>query len=262
MSHAFEGRAASANAATTAAPRDTPAGPPVRHGRRKYWIAAVTGFPAAGAAWMVGVGPHLPVPQAGTFAAGVLVALMAVCTWTDLARRKIYNWATYTAFLAALALNGAAEAYAAVEGVPLRSPDGEGVPTLLARLGAVGLASSLLGAAVCFFALLVVYQMSGFRGAGDVKLATATGAWLGVFQGLTAILYTYAIAGAVLASWLVLRFGPVRVIGHLLRSAGAKLLPGWVLPPLDPFPELKRPVPMSAFFAAGAALVLSGVLLR
>jgi len=204
-----------------------------------------------GAAWGLLLGPLLPRLPVATVAGGVLLALLLVCTVTDLLWHKIYNWATYTAFLWAVILNVAADLILA------GSSGFDGAGLFRDRLGAVGAAEQFAGGNSVLVALLVVYRMSGARGAGDVKLAAALGSWLGLTHGLAAVLFTYAIAGAVLGAWLVVIAGPLRVGQYGLRLAGSWLLPTLVMPPSDlALPMLNRPVPMAAFFAAGTLIVL------
>jgi len=238
--------------------------PERRLSRRPWWIAALIGFPLAGLTGMFDAGYFLPRHLAGTFAAGVLTALLIVCTVTDLAGKKIFNWATYSAWLWAVMVNTGASIATLATDQSLEFPPDESVaPTLLQRLGAVGFPGCMIGSFACFFALLIVYQLSGFRGAGDVKLAAASGTWLGIQNGLMAILYTYSVAGVVLACWLIARVGPVKIFGGLARRVGASLLPGLVMPPTEDHLQLmRRPVPMAAFFAAGAGLAISEVLNR
>jgi prepilin peptidase CpaA len=240
--------------AAAAAPERTDSRPMTTSGRLRYWLGTAVALPAAGLLWHVAIGPVLPTPGGWHFAAGALVALLLLCSVTDLARHKIYNWATYTAFLLALLFNLAVDLYAA-NGEPSSARQ------IYQQLGAVGLGSSLMGGLVCFFALLVAYSMSGMRGAGDVKLATATGAWLGPYEGLLAIVFTYIVAGVILLCLLIAWIGPFRLIGHVGRKVGSFLWPAWIHPPAAPLRLLKTPVPMGAFFALGTMLVLFQVLL-
>lgn len=240
-------------------PTESPAAPAParmpRPSRRPYWLAAAVGFPLCGAGWMFTIGRAFPGESWATGTAGLVLALLVVCTVTDLARHKIFNWATYTAFLYALLLNAAASA-SELGADPATDP-----PGWERRFGAVGLGDSLLGAVIGFVVMLLVYRMSGRRGAGDVKLGTAVGACLGLMNGLNAILCTYVIAGVTLAAWLVLRVGPGRVLKYAARKVGASLLPGFVAPPPEGrLPDVHRPIPMGGFFLAGTAVTLAGVL--
>jgi prepilin peptidase CpaA len=209
------------------------------------WAAALVGWPAAAAAWGWAVGRWLPDQPLGTCAAGAVLALLAVCTVTDLARHKIYNWATYTAALWALVLNAC---------FPWGSPDGGAF-----RPGAVGLLGSLAGAAVIFVVMLIVFRLSGPRGAGDVKLAAALGAWLGLERGLAALIYTYIAAGVFLLCWVLWTEGPVKVATTLGRRLGSLVAPRYVSPPsAEQRLLLQKPVPMAAFFTAGTLAALLG----
>ena len=75
----------------------------------------------------------------GTLAGLVLLAVLAACTVTDVRSHRIFNWATYSAFLWAILINIAASAW------PSTPP---------AWLGGVGIGQSLGGAALCFLITL------------------------------------------------------------------------------------------------------------
>jgi len=100
-------------------------------------------------------------------AAAVATLIAAV---TDLWKFKVYNALTYPALAAGLA----ASAWAG---------------------GWSGLATSGLGALAGFSALVVFFAMGGV-GAGDVKLLTALGAWLGPAMTLQVVLASALAAGA------------------------------------------------------------------
>ena len=107
----------------------------------------------------------------------VLVGVVLVAAWLDLRVRKIPNWLTASAFVVALVLRA-----------PL------GVGEFLDGLAAAGLAFLIC---LPFFAL-------GGLGGGDVKLLTATGAFLGIDRLWGALLVT-AIVGGVFALMAVIR---------------------------------------------------------
>jgi hypothetical protein len=125
-----------------------------------------------------------------------------------------------------------------------------------ATIGPIGIERSLYGAGACFLVMLLAYQLVG-SGAGDVKLATAVGAVLGVERGLTVIVWCHLTAGAAILCWLVWRVGPVTFSKAFARHIGSALLPTFVVPP-DPWEKqlLTRPVPLAAFFAIGTCLAL------
>ena len=132
------------------------------------------------------------------------------------------------------------------------------VPVGPTYLGAVGLPQSLSGAALCFFLMLICYQLAR-GGAGDVKLATAIGALLGVRDGLLALAFSYVFAGVVIITWSIWAQGPFVLASSLLRRIGAFFLPALVFPPSeDQQALLRKPVPLAAFFAVGTLAVLLG----
>jgi prepilin peptidase CpaA len=155
--------------------------------------------------------------------AALLLTLLAVAAATDLARHKVYNWNTYPGILAAWILNAAGTLWLWVVG-------SEGEPRLR-ELGWIGLKDSLLGFLVCGLVLLLCYLLFEVRG-GDVKLIAMMGALLGWERGMTAMLWTFVIAGCVGLIVLVWRVGP----GGLLAWAWRQLL--WLL-------RLGRPSPFT-----------------
>jgi Flp pilus assembly protein protease CpaA len=93
-----------------------------------------------------------------------------------------------------------------------------------------GLLSSLLGAGLGFVLLVVFFAVGGV-GAGDVKLLTAVGAWLGPFLTYQ-VFVASAIFGGLYALALVFRRGGVLGLAIELISARRTLLsPGsWARP--------------------------------
>lgn len=179
----------------------------------------------------------------------VLVALLVVCSYTDTRFRRIPNWATYTSVLWALGLNAAAWLTA---GLP-------GGAAWADYLGAIGLTNSLIGAAACFGVMLFLHVACG-SGAGDVKLACAIGALLGVERGLEVLIWCHVLAAAVAAVWMIWRIGPLTLATILLRRVGSGLFPQWVAPPTgDKVRALRQPIPLAGFFAAGVVFTLTGV---
>jgi Flp pilus assembly protein protease CpaA len=201
-------------------------------GKSNRWIAALALPLVAGPIWCRAWGPD--TGQLGTLSGLVLVAVLATSAITDLNKHKIYNWATYSAILWALAINAL------------------GSPTL----GSVGIAQCLGGAALCFLITLFGYDMSG-GGAGDVKLATAIGALLGIEHGVFAVGYSYVVAGIAIISWTTWINGPLTLLKAGARTLGGLLGPLW---PFQPTGEdrklLTRPVPLGPYFATGTMLVV------
>ncbi|MBO9597263.1 MAG: prepilin peptidase [Cohnella sp.] len=132
----------------------------------------------------------------------MLVMLMAVCVFTDLKSRKIYNVVVYPALLWAI-----------------------GVHALTG--GWSGLAHSLLGFAVGLCLLLIPYLMGGM-GAGDVKLLALVGALEGYAFVLEASVYMSLIGGVMAIGIILFKDGfreRMRRIGLLLLCLRFRMLP-------------------------------------
>ena len=108
-----------------------------------------------------------------------IVAMIAAAT--DLWKFKVYNALTFPAILLGLVVSGWVG-------------------------GADGLVSSVLGAALGF-GLLVVFFAFGGVGAGDVKLLTAVGAWLGPALTLQVFLASALACGAYALVLIAIRDG-------------------------------------------------------
>ncbi len=190
----------------------------------------------------------------GTLAGFVLVAVLAAAAVTDLNRHKIYNWATYSALLWALAINLVATLLASGDGTAAAFGRADIVGPQL--LGGVGIGQCLGGAAVCFVITLFGYRLSG-SGAGDVKLATAIGALLGMHQGLFAVAYSYIVAAVAIILWTIYNNGPLALLKAAGRTIGNGLGPLWPFPPTTTDSALlMRPIPLGPYFAIGTLLVV------
>lgn len=188
----------------------------------------------------------------GTLAGFVMLVLLATCAVTDFRQHKIYNWATYSAFVWALAINLAAATFSSSEGVLNHAYSRANSMELL---GAVGITECLAGAALCFLITMVGYHLSG-RGAGDVKLATAIGALLGIHHGVHAVFYSYIVAAVAIVLWSVWTTGPWALARAFGRAMGALLGPLWPFPPTTADSALLlRPIPLGPYFAIGTLLV-------
>lgn len=227
--------------------------------RRRAWLLALLTPLALGMVGVVWFGSTEPTRLIGTLTGQVIALFLATCTVTDLRHHKIPNWATYSAFLWALLINAVASTIGWVPDSPEANAAAGSAAAPFLFQGSVGLSQCLIGAGLCFFIMIFIYEMAG-GGAGDVKLATALGALLGVERSLHALIYSYIVAGVIIISWTIWMVGPSFLVKALARKVGSLVLPRWVA---KPTPEqdklLKLPVPLSLFFALGTVPVLLGM---
>ena len=99
------------------------------------------------------------------------VIVLGVATFTDLRSRRIPNWLVFPFF-------------------------GCGIAASIWLSGWHGAEKSLLGAALGLLIYGVLFLMGGM-GAGDVKLCTAIGAWIGPLQLFYALVFTGLVGGAI-----------------------------------------------------------------
>jgi len=159
---------------------------------------------------------------AAAFSVGMVAAAAS-----DVARRRIPNWLNVALFAAGLALRTA-----------------HGWRSL-----GLGLAGAGVG-----FALLVLLFQRGWIGGGDVKLATAIGAWLGPVWTAWAVLFGVAANGLVAAAVAIAG-------GAALRREVATNLKAAALTLSTPAaPERRRAhvSPMALALAASAIVVFIG----
>jgi prepilin peptidase CpaA len=134
----------------------------------------------------------------------VLAAVLVAAAVFDLRRGTVYNWLTYPAILAGLAL-GAVQGAAAGD-------------------TANGLVDHIVGFGFGFGVLLAAYVLGGMGG-GDVKLMGAVGALLGWkdWAALEAVFYSFLVGAAVGLILMVWR-GRVRIVLRRLWTA-IRILP-------------------------------------
>ncbi len=142
----------------------------------------------------------------------LLLALLAVAAATDLAWHKIYNWTTYGGAAAALAVHGIA-AIVEQDWTPLTQ--------------------SLWGLLACGVVMLICFVFFAGVGGGDVKLIAMMGAFLGVEQGLTAMLWTFVLGACAAVIVLIWRVGPGRLLASVWRQAMSSLRIGMWTPLTD-----------------------------
>ncbi|MCA9132891.1 MAG: prepilin peptidase [Planctomycetales bacterium] len=173
----------------------------------------------------------------------LLIGLLALTTLSDLREHKIFNRTTYpTIAWAALFSVG-------VSGLRLSGHTAT-------WLGELGVAEFLVGSLGSGLLMLVPYSLAR-GGAGDVKLAVAMGAVLGLERTVCSLGCGYLLA----AVWIVLSAlpgGRWQVLWPgLARGAFSFLWPQHVASPTSgQRRELARPFPLAGCFAAGTLLVL------
>lgn len=162
----------------------------------------------------------------------LLLTLTTIVAATDLATHKIYNWSTYSGIVLGLAVNGFERGWE----------------------GPRGLEDSLKGFALCGGLMLVSYVLFSVGG-GDVKLLAMVGAFLGVEQGLQALLWTFVLGGIAGLALLIWRVGLVRLVSGTCRQILWSLRIGnWLPLSEEERKDLQRPLYLAP--AAVAAVVL------
>ena len=221
--------------------------------KQKCWAAALALPLVAGPIWCLAW--SWQSHWLGTLAGLVLLAVLGTCTYTDLRSHRIYNWATYSAFLWALLINIVASAWPS-GGEVLSSASSGAAAVGPKMLGGIGIGESLVGAGLCFLITLAGYHMSG-RGAGDVKLAAAIGALLGIHHGVFAVAYSYIVAAVAIIVWSTWVNGPLAIVKAGVRKVGNVLGPLWPFQPSSSDTALLlRPIPLGPYFAIGTLLVV------
>lgn len=141
----------------------------------------------------------------------LLVGLLLVATITDVRRGYVYNWNTYSGILLALA----ASATATMLGVDLE----HGMKEDAARFGFTSVSDSAIGLLASGGIMIVCFVFFGDDkvGGGDVKLIAMIGAFLGVYRGLEALLWTFVLGAVFALLHLIWKYGVWRILGHVLN---------------------------------------------
>ncbi len=113
-----------------------------------------------------------------SFAWWPTVAVLSVATFTDLRSRRIPNWLVLPFLVAGFAVSGWLH-------------------------GWHGIGQSLAGSALGLLIYGFLFWMGGM-GAGDVKLCTAIGAWIGPWQLFVALVITGMAGGLMVLCWAAL----------------------------------------------------------
>ncbi len=127
----------------------------------------------------------------------LLLLLVLMATITDVRRHKIYNWTMYPGIVLGFILN-------ALEQVS----QGE-------TIGA-GLVVSLEGFLACGLMMLVCFVFFDVGG-GDVKLIAMFGAFLGLPDGIEALLWTFVLSSIVGAAILIWQIGFLRIVSRTVQ---------------------------------------------
>ena len=134
-------------------------------------------------------------------AGAILVALIG--GYTDLRSRRIPNWLTVPGFVVGVAANSFLGGWS-------------------------GLKVSLLGSGLAFAVLLPFWLLRSL-GAGDLKFATAMGAFFGPGRMIDILLGSIFVAGVMALALIIYKgrfLDSVRNIGHILVSLATFRLPG------------------------------------
>lgn len=189
----------------------------------------------------------------GTFA-GLMVLIPAlVAAVVDTLTRKIPNWLTFPWFLWGWIINIAA----VVGSAALPADPGNAVYWLQAwpnAWGAIGMQECLWGSCFLFAFGFALWATTGgaAMGAGDVKYATALGAFLGVRAGGLCLLTAIVLQGLFSVGLLIRKHGLLATLNGLLQRM---LRFGEPAAGDETIATLKIRLPMSAFFLVGMILV-------
>jgi prepilin peptidase CpaA len=170
---------------------------------------------------------------------GLVVGAAALAAWWDVRTGRIPNLLTLPLFFGGLVWAGASG----------------GLP---------GLAGATAAAAAVALPFVVLFLM-GAGGAGDAKLMAAVGAWLGLGDGLLALL-SVLVAGALLGLLLALFRGKLRPVLSRIGHTALSLALGFVSAPrraprLSARTEGMLSMPYGVSILAGTSLAALGVLL-
>jgi prepilin peptidase CpaA len=140
----------------------------------------------------------------------VLLGFLTIATVTDIRQRKVFNWTTYPGIV--VAILGSAIA------TSLGADTVQGSQSDVELLGIVSISDALVGFLACGLAMLVCYVFfPGGVGGGDVKLIAMIGAFLGLYEGLEVMLWTFVLGGCQALITLIWRVGAIELIRRSLK---------------------------------------------
>ena len=137
----------------------------------------------------------------------VMLMLVSVAAITDMLWHKIYNWNTYPGIVLALA--------ASAIGTLLGTTDSRSHPSMR-LIGWIEFSDSVTGFLACGLIMLVCFVFFQIGG-GDVKLLAMLGAFLGLEDGISTLLWTFVLGGAMGLVLLIWRVGIVTLLRRSLR---------------------------------------------
>lgn len=141
----------------------------------------------------------------------LLLGLLAISTVTDIRRGYVYNWNTYTGILIGLA----ASVICTMLGVDVV----HGSELDRSRFGFTTALDSLLGFLACAAIMILCFVLFGDDkvGGGDVKLIAMIGAFLGIYEGIEALLWTFVIGAVCAVLHLIWQYGAWRMLVQTSR---------------------------------------------
>jgi prepilin peptidase CpaA len=185
------------------------------------------------------------IPWLTTLHLVLLLSWLGIAAWTDVRWRAIYNWTTFSGVAAAIALAG------------LSSLTGNwefGTPTI---------SESLLGFFACGLLMVVCYAVFGGAGVGggDVKLVAMLGAFLGLYPGIEALLWTLVLGACVGLIQLVWGVGAVELMRRMFAGARSAVAQGgFVLVAEEERKQFQTDIFLGPCALVGAVIVRFGLI--
>ncbi len=156
-----------------------------------------------------------------------LLIFLAVAAWTDVQRGMVYNWITYPGILSGLLLN-------------------------YFESGRLGLEDGITGFLVLGGIVLLIFLFGG-TGGGDVKLLAMMGAFLGLHDGIEAMLWTFVFGAISALAVLIWQLGALHILKKTIQHLGYLIRArSWV----SLTPEERKPLQRTLFLAPAALVAV------
>ena len=176
----------------------------------------------------------------------LLLIPLSVATVTDVRSHTIYNWTVYPGILLALIFS--------LAGTLLGKDMVHGTMADVAWYGIPDIWSAVGGFLLCGLVMLVCYVFfAGGVGGGDVKLIAMLGAFLGVWEGLEVMLWTFVLGGCIGLIALVWRVGFFQLARRVLLRLKCLLRARSWLSLTD---EERRPLQVHLFLSPAALIAV------